>query len=316
VLEVLEDVAVNDKLVDALTVLVNAGYTLALDDFVYDPKWDRLLKIASIVKIDVLASSNEEIRSMVERRKSFNVKLLAEKVETQEQFDEMFALGFELFQGYFFTKPKVISHASVPVNHISLLQLLANLQDKDASLREIVGLVSQDVSLSYKLLRYLNSAHFALPQKVDSIQRAVVYFGLDLLRRWACLLGMANVDGKSSELLQTALVRARMCELIAERNAEIDADSFFTVGLFSTLDALLDMPIQDVLAELPLTAEVKDALTNFKGIRGEALRCVEACEQCDWSQMAVADIELNEIDNLYLESINWTSEVGGSISST
>ncbi len=193
VIEVLEDAVVNDELIDALTVLVNAGYTLALDDFVYDSKWDCLLEIASTVKIDILASSSEEIRSIVERSKSLNVKLLAEKVETQEQFDEMFELGFELFQAYFFAKPKVISHAILPPNHISLLRFLATLQDKEATADEIEGLVSQDASLSYKLLRCINSAHFALPQKIDSIRRAVVYFGLDLLRRWACLLAMANI---------------------------------------------------------------------------------------------------------------------------
>ncbi|MCZ6664504.1 MAG: EAL domain-containing protein, partial [Gammaproteobacteria bacterium] len=204
VLEVLEDAVVNEELMEALTVLVDAGYELALDDFVYEPKWDYLMRLASIIKIDVLASSREEICSLFERCKAYDVKLLAEKVETQEQFDELFELGFDLFQGYFFTEPKVISQERIPENHINLLNLLAKLQDIKASTSEIERLVSLDISLSFKLLRSLNSAYFSMPQKIDSIHRAVVYVGLDMLRRWASLMVMANVEGKPSELLQTA----------------------------------------------------------------------------------------------------------------
>ena len=313
VIEILEDVVVTGELTDALTGLVDAGYELALDDFVYGPKWDCLMTLASIIKIDVLALGREEVVAQVEYCKAYNVKLLAEKVETQAQFDEFFELGFDLFQGYFFAKPKVISQERLPENHVNLLHLLAKLQDTNASTSEIERLVSGDLTLSFKLLRYLNSAHFALPRKVDSIHRAVVYFGLDMLRRWAGLMAMANVDGKPSELLHTALVRARLCELLAERTNVNDPAEFFTVGLFSTLNALLDMPMRDVLTMLPLARETNDALTDYKGLPGEALSCALACEHSDWNKAQFATLKEAEIGNLYLESMQWAFEAGGSI---
>ncbi len=139
VLEVLEDALVNDELIEALAVLVDAGYELALDDFVYGPKWDRLIRLASIIKLDVMSLSREEISDQVERCKGYNVKLLAEKVETQEQFDEFFELGFDLFQGYFFAKPKVIARERLPENHVNLLNLLAKLQDTNTSTKDQVN---------------------------------------------------------------------------------------------------------------------------------------------------------------------------------
>ena len=314
VLEVLEDAVVNDGLVESLTQIVDAGYELAQDDFVYSPQWDRLMALASIIKIDVNALGREEIAKQVEHCKAFNVKLLAEKVETQEQFDELFELGFDLFQGFFFAKPKVISQERIPQNHMNILRLLAGLQDADATAREIERLVSGDLPLSFKLLRYLNSAYFALPQKVDSIHRAVVYFGLDMLRRWASLLAMANVEGKPPELLKIALVRARMCELLAQRAVLNNAaSSFFTVGLFSTLCALLDVPMRDILTKLPLASEINDALTNYEGLLGEALNCALACEQCDWDEVKFSDLGEAEIGELYLESLQWALKTGSGI---
>ena len=180
-------------------------------------------------------------------------------------------------------------------------------------MRDIERLVSGDLPLSFKLLRYLNSAYFALPQKVDSIHRAVVYFGLDMLRKWASLLAMAKVEVKPPELLKIALLRARMCELLAERAAVNNTASFFTVGLFSTLSALLDMPMRDILTKLPLASEINDALIAYEGLQGEALSCALVCEQCDWDGMHFVDIEQAEIGALYMESMQWALEVGSGI---
>ena len=313
VIEILEDAIVTDALVDAVTALVDQGHELALDDFVYSPQWDRLLPLASIVKIDVLALNAEQIAAELAHCRPYNVRMLAEKVETQEQFQELFELGFELFQGYFFAKPKIISQQRLPENHINLLRLLAKLQDTSAATGEIESLVSADVALSFKLLRYINSAHFAFPGEVDSIHRAVVYMGLDMLRRWASLMAMSSVEGKPSALFETALVRARMCELLAERVGAKETGNFFTVGLFSVLSALLDTPIDEILAMLPLANKIDDALMEYRGPLGESLRCVLSCERGDSSEMKFADLEEMEISNLYVESMQWAFEAGASV---
>ena len=313
VLEILEDVNVTDELVDAVTALVNQGHELALDDFVYSPKWDRLLPLASIVKIDVLALNAEQIAAEFAHCEPYNVRMLAEKVETQEQFEELFELGFELFQGYFFAKPKIISQQRLPENHIGLLRLLAKLQDTSAATDEIESLVSADVTLSFKLLRYINSAHFALSRQVDSIHRALVYMGLDMLRRWASLMAMSSVEGKPSVLFETALVRARGCELLAERVGAKETGNFFIVGLFSMLSALLDTPIDEILAELPMAKDIDDALIEYRGPLGESLRCVLSCERGDSSEMKFSNLEETEISHLYVESMRWAFEAGASV---
>jgi EAL and modified HD-GYP domain-containing signal transduction protein len=313
VLEILEDAIVTDELVDAVAALVDQGHELALDDFVYSPQWDRLLPLASIVKIDVLALNAEQIVAELEHCKPYNVRMLAEKVETQEQFEASFNLGFELFQGYFFAKPKIIAQQRLPENHINLLRLLTKLQDTSAATGEIENLVSADVALSFKLLRYINSAHFAFPRQVDSIHRALVYMGLDMLRKWASLMAMSSVEGKPSALFETALVRARMCELLAERVGAKETGNFFTVGLFSMLSALLDTSIEEILAMLPLANEIDDALTEYGGPLGEALRCALSCERGDSSEMKFSDLDEMEIGNLYVESMQWAFEAGASV---
>lgn len=308
VLEVLEDVEIDEELIQSIRTLVASGFTIALDDFEYDQKWEPLIPLADVIKFDVLAIGIDQLQDQVNFVKKHDVKLLAEKVETQEEFDQCKALGFDYFQGYFFAKPNVINSNKLPDYHIALLNLISRLQDSEIEIEEIEDLVSHNVSLTYKLLRNINSAFFSLPKKINSIRQAVIFFGLQRLKNWASLMAMTDIEGKPSELLQTGLVRARMCELLAIEAHHSDSDSHFMLGLFSILDALMDATMEDILEKLPISEEVADALLKHEGGLGAVLSCCLACEQNIWSETKLASIKDGTINKIYMESIIWSRQ--------
>lgn len=308
VLEILETVSIDQDLVDSVNELVYAGYTIALDDFVYSEEWVPLIKLAHIIKIDVMAHSIDEIREQFERFKGWKLKMLAEKVETQEEYNQLKEIGFDYFQGYFFSKPTVLSQEELSSDNLSLLRLMAELQNPDAEIDDIEKLVSQNISLSYKLLRYINSAAFALKSKLTSIKQIIVYFGIQRLKDWVCLIALSGNKDKPAELVYTGLVRARMCELIGEEIDAREKDSFFIVGLFSILEALVDRPLALVLEKLPLDKSINLALIGGKGEMGQALQCAISCEQCLWSDIAFPDISTERISEIYMDATSWSRQ--------
>lgn len=313
VIEVLEDVNVDKGLIDGLSNLRSRGFKIALDDFVFETQWIPVIKQASIIKIDVVALSVEEVKKHVELLKSYDVKLLAEKVETQDEYNCFREMGFDYFQGYFFSKPSVISKDVMPDNHIALLQLLARLQDPDIDITEIETLVSQTVSLNFKLFRYINSAFFGLPRKFDSIRQVIVYFGLQKLKDLACLIAITGISDKPSELIMVGLTRAKMCELLAKLSGNPEPASFFIVGLFSILEALLDNPLLKIVNTLPLNEEIISALLNKEGELGEALCCSIACEQCEVDEIRFVDLETSSIYDAYQEAISWSRQASAGL---
>ena len=313
VLEVLEDVKPTASIIDALTDLSEQGYTIALDDFIYHESLRPLVDIANIVKVDVMALSHEEIQEHVLWLQEYPVKLLAEKVESHEDFEYCKTLGFDYFQGYFFCKPKIIAGARVPANRIAILMLLAKLQEQDIEISKIEREIKSDLSLSYKLLRYVNSAHCGLPRKVDSIGQAACMVGIDKLRMWVTLMSLASMEEKPFELLVTATVRAHMCEQLGRALQQNEVEKFFTIGLFSVLDGFFDCELSEVLDSLPLTSEVRNALLDRTGLLGEVLQCVIAFEQGRWKDVQCAQIDLSIIQNAYLEAIQWSSNILSSI---
>jgi c-di-GMP phosphodiesterase len=305
VLEVLEDITVDADLVAAVQRLSDQDFIIALDDFVYHPQWEPLIRLARIVKLDVMALSRPEVAEHVRRLRPYGLTLLAEKVETQEAFDDFLGMGFDLFQGYFFAKPKVVSTKPLANNRLALVQLLAGLNDPDADIDDIEKLVAQDVSLSFKLLRYLNSAFFGNPSRIESLRQAIVYFGLGTLKRWISLMVLASVDDKPDELLRTALCRARMCETLGRAAGYGNADGHFIVGLFSALEAILDKPMQDIVGKLPLSDEVANALVREEGALGSVLHCTLAYERCNWDEVSVDGIPESAIGTIYAEAVDW-----------
>jgi len=309
VLEVLEDIAADDEVVAGIRDLIEQGYMIALDDFVYDDSLVEMIKMCDLIKIDVLAMERDVIREHVDILSKFNVKLLAEKVENQEMFEFCKSLGFDYFQGYFFCKPKVLKRQKMPANQLAVMQLLAKLQDPDITIEQLGDLISHDVSISYRLLRYVNSAIFSLPKKVESIHHAVIVLGLKAVKQLTMVMSLSNVDDKPHELLVTALLRAKMCELLAEVQGNRNKDSFFIVGLFSVLDALLDMPMDELLASLSMADEINSALLSREGAAGKVLEGVIAYEHGQWDHPAIEAFDSEQLSNAYFEAVSWSDSV-------
>ncbi len=308
VLEVLEDVEVDATLMDGVRSLSGQGFMIALDDFVYHDSLKPLVEAADIIKIDLQALDRETVKKHLAVLRQYPVKLVAEKVETQEDYDFCLDQGFDYFQGYFLCRPRVMRGRKMPANRLATLRLLARLQDPQVEAKELDTLISQDVSLSYKLLRYINSAFFGLPRKVESISQAVVYLGLRTIKTWVSLIVLSGIDDKPLELMTTAMVRAKMCELLAEAVDDHGKDIYFTVGLFSTLDAMMDTPMEDILRSLPLTEEIQQALLNHQGRHGQALACVLAYEHHHWDTVQFEDLEASQIRQAYLQAIQWADQ--------
>ncbi|MDP1708954.1 MAG: HDOD domain-containing protein [Gammaproteobacteria bacterium] len=309
-LEILESVAMDDAVVAAVRHLSSQGYTIVLDDFVYHEKLRPLVEIADIIKIDVLAQGHVEVQRDVSLLRKYGAKLLAEKVETQEMLDFCRELGFDYYQGYFFCKPKVISGSRMPTNRIAALQLLAALQNPDISVTELETLVERDVAMSYKLMRCINSAFYSLPRKVESIRQAIIILGSQWLRTWVSLMVLTNIDDKPRELLVTAMVRAKMCELLATAAGQKGSERFFVAGLFSVLDALMDRPLEDLLKMLPLADEVSNALLHYQGPIGKTLKCVLAYDRGQWDDVHCPVMDTAGVAQAYLDSVAWAEQVG------
>jgi len=318
-IEMLESCTLGPELEACAQRIVNAGYRLALDDFEWNDAAIPLLELRPIVKIDVLDRSEEDLGELVTRLLPYDVRLLAERVETQDVRDQCLALGFDLFQGYFYARPELVSKREPSASQLTILRLLNLLRDpkvSDATLDKAFG---TDINLTYKLLRMVNSAATGA-RGIESIGHAIRLMGRVPLHRWLSLLfvsSLASEGGIKLELTQAALVRARLCELIAASAGAADghrrdANTAFMVGLFSVIDALLRIPMDEVLARIDLSTEVRQALLERTGPYAAPLFLAEAYEQGNWNAVRAQARELGvpgqELARLYLDSIGWARE--------
>lgn len=309
VLEVLEDVEADAGIFEALRELKASGYTLALDDFVLFGGHQKLLGLADLVKVDIQGYDQAGLADCVRELRRHPVHLLAEKVETPEERARCRELGFHYFQGFFFARPQPISRSRLSADRVNALQLVGRLQDPELDLEGLTELISQDVYLSYRILRLINSAFFPLRTRIDSVQRALVYLGLDTVRTWATWLAMAGVRDKPQELAITNLVRARMAASLGEALEGGGSERYFTAGLFSTLDALLDRPMAEALEQLPLSAELEAALLRHEGSVGQVLAAIKAYERGDWDGAARAGLAPEWLGKAYQEGVAGAEEV-------
>ncbi len=261
VLEILETVEPTDELLAACRKCREAGYSLALDDYILQPEFNSVLAHIDILKVDYLdldASQRHEVARLGRR---YKFKMLAEKVETYEEFHQAKLQGYDYFQGYFFCKPEMISRRDVPHSQFAYLQLLQQLTKQELNLGAITKIISQDVALSYKLLRYLNSSAFGFRHEISSIERALALLGDRPLRKWASLIVLSMIgESKPMELLKVCMVRARTCEQLAAKTNLPDPLHCFMAGMFSVLDGLLDQPMYRLVQSMSLPAEVKATL--------------------------------------------------------
>lgn len=306
VLEVLEDVEAEPRIVAAVSKLAKEGFTIALDDFIYSESLQPLVDISDIIKIDLMALSDEELEAHVIKLADGKRKMLAEKVETQEEFDRCKELGFDYYQGYFFSKPQIIKGQSLPANKIAIIKLLAKLQDNESSSKELAQIISQDITMSVRVLRFINSAQFALGKEVESIQQAIMMLGRTTMRNLANLVTMSQIEDKPHELLIISMIRAKMAENIAQL-VNTDKEVCFTTGLFSIIDTLMDQDMTSLIEGLPLAENIKAALLNKEGELGKILRCVLAYESGDWNNANYDKLSIDEIRGCYLAALEWAS---------
>lgn len=312
VIEVLEDVRVDSQLIEALKEFSHQGYTIALDDFVLTPEWLPLLKFADIIKLDVMAMPLTETLAMIEQLKPYKLTLLAEKVETPAEFDALRNAGCSLFQGFFFSKPYTVTAKRLGINQSTALELLAQVNDPDISFTELSNIVSRDANLSYKLLRYINSAFFSLPNKIESIRHAITCLGLNEVKRWVHILTLSSISNKPACLFQQLLIRGKMCELLAPHFHQ-ESDRLFLTGMLSSIDSVLDQPIEQALEQLPIANDIKQAILDKEGVLGEILSYTVCYERWELSCQNFSQIQPGTLGDIYLQSIAWANEVLHSI---
>jgi c-di-GMP-related signal transduction protein len=282
VVEILENVEPTAKVIAVCRNLKENGYTLALDDFVYSRKLEPLLELVKIVKIDIRLTPLNTLVRTLNHLKHHQVKLLAEKVETEEEFVLANRMGFSYFQGYFFCRPQGITIKELSSVKINLLRLLAEVTRKEIELEQLRDIISSDVAITYKLLRFLNSAYYYLLEKVKSVRHGVALLGEKELRNFCMLVIVAELaTEKPDEMVRMVLMRARFCELLGRTAGlpESECAHLYMIGLFSLLDAMLDCPMTDILAKLPINAVIKDTLLGRDSCYGDFLRLCQAVER-------------------------------------
>jgi EAL and modified HD-GYP domain-containing signal transduction protein len=253
-----------------------------MDDYDFQPELAPVLPLVRFIKVEIGPDNLDRIEQRMPELQATGAKLLAEKVETAEQFERLKGMGFDYFQGYFFARPKLVKADRVSENAAMVMQLLARLNDPDMPMEEVVQLVSQDPGLSFKVLRYVNSAAVGLRSKIESIRRAVVLMGLKRIRAWASLFTMAGMDGQPSEILNLGLLRANLCEHLCRLCGEGDPDTAYTVGLLSVLDAIVSRPLNSLVEEMSLPESVRLAIVERKGSYGEILASALQLERGYW----------------------------------
>ena len=316
VLEVLEDIEVDDELITALKEMSEKGFMIALDDYVFTDDKEPLMDIVDIVKVDIMGMDPKLLSKHLPGLQKHGVKILAEKVETQQDFEMCMTLGFDYFQGYFFCKPNVMSGKSMPTNRLAVMEMMAKLQSPDCDFNELEGIISHDVGISYKLMRILNSAYYSMPSKVESIHQALLLLGLKAIRNWVTVIALTNISDKPHELIVNSLLRAQMCMELGKRTKGSNPDMCFTVGLFSTLDALMDQPLDLLLSKLPLNDDIIEALTRHEGLMGRILKVVNNYEQGQWQDIEESHISPGEIRDIYFTSLRWASELASDMTQT
>jgi len=272
VIEVQEGTLLDEAVIAALHQLSAKGFTLAIPEPLYRQHFICSTEHPYIVKFDITQYYNGQLVSAIAGIKQDNVHLLAEKIETQQEFKVCNEMGFDYYQGFFFCEPNIVKGRGIPANKVQIVRLLQKLQDDETDNKEIDQLISADVSLCYRLLRYANSSMLGLNTRIESIQHAISILGWDTIRMIATLLALSSIDDKPGELIHIALIRAKLCEELAKYKHHVDQKMAFTAGLLSILESLLDTPMDQILAKLPLNPVLTRALLDLEGELGELLQ--------------------------------------------
>lgn len=315
VVEILETVKPGKKLLALCKELHEKGYTLALDDYEHQAVWAHFYPFIKIIKIDFQQSSVEDIHEVKKAISGHpHIKLLAEKVETYEEYNKAVELDFDYFQGFFFSKPEMVKTKSLSPSQIAMAELLYETSKTEMDLTSITSVFERDVSLSYKLLRYANSPMFRRRSEIATIKQALVILGSAELKKFIALMFATNANpDKPTELLTMSMARAKFCELVApEHNPAADTSMAFLTGLLSMIDAILDEDLESVLSKLPLAKEVTEPLLTGKGAMAAIIKQLELIEHAEWDKaMLVMDklkLDKEKTVECYNEALAWADE--------
>lgn len=314
VIEILEDCQADDALLESVKQLKSKGFKIALDDFTMSPVWNKFLPYVDIIKFDFKGFSLEQIENYINNTDLTNIQLLAEKIENNQEFLIAKKLGFTLFQGYFFSKPEIVQHKALTPNQIAVMQLMNEVAKDELDYDTIELLLKRDLSLAYKLLRYVNNVSFATSNKITSFRHATVYLGKAELRRFMTLMSATSLGSNElpTELYQISLTRAYFCELLSKfRKNHTDPQEAFLCGLFSLLEPIMGRPISEIIDNMPIPDNVKNAIVDNKGELAFYLNFVRDYEHISFEtvKLRAQKMGLNEQTAIefYQQSIKWAT---------
>lgn len=309
VIDVPGNVKPTPKVLQGLQSLKYKGYLISLDGFLFDEEGMNFVPLVDIIKIDLTQTSKKALKANLKTLRSLtDVKLLAKKVETQKDYRFCHELGFDYFQGHFLEKPVIVKGSTIPPNKIATLQLVNRLQVPSIEIEELEELIKIDVSLSYKILKYINSPGFHLGGEVTSINQALMLLGIKNLKNWMSLIVLSGLSDKPPDVTRKTLIRAKMCEEIAQVIKAENKEDYFLVGMFSLLDVMLSQEMKSVLSTIPIKQALKDALLNYKNKEGKVLKLVVDYERGAWHEMKSGTITASSLRTAYLTSIAWADE--------
>lgn len=322
IVEILEDVEITPTLLTRIRELKNRGFQLALDDFIIQEQYaihTELFELIDYVKVDYLAVDKTERHSIESFIKRYpHIHMVAEKIETEAEFLEAKTRGYDLFQGYFFSKPEIIKGVEMPYNLNSYMLILNKMNEENSDINEVANLILRDISITYKLLRFINTIKNGVPMKVSSVKQAIVLIGFQELRKWIRILimyqiGEHSTSGRIKALVSFSLTRARLCELVAKHTGQPNSDEYFFVGMFSLMDVIMKRSWDDILPLIPFSEEVEDTL---KGTETEMMPYLElaiAVERFDWQEIRKIGEKLGvsekELSVYSCEAIRWAEQI-------
>ena len=315
VVELLENIRPTPEIMEACVRLRKAGYRIALDDFIISEEYFSLIKLSDYIKIDFLSTPIDAIKDFAKMVKHEKVRLLAEKIETKEQFQKACEMGFSYFQGYFFARPTIVVHKDINPSKLSCLQLLKCTMGEDFDFRRIANIIEKEVALYYKLLRLVNSSFFSPRSYIHNARQALAVLGMDEIRKWLRLVTIMNLkEDRPEELIQMSLIRARFLELLSrELHRGHESQDYYLLGLFSLIDVIVDLEMTEVVKRIGIGEKIADALVNKSGFFGSLVELAACFELGRWEDVKkFADeyqLDVNNLSRLYMNSIEWAAKI-------
>jgi len=316
VVEVMETDTAIEKVINACTRIKSLGYMIAVGDFVFKSDFAELLKLADIVKVDFLAKSDQEKIDIIRKNRDGKTKFLAEKVESHEDYKKAIEWGYNYFQGYFFSKPEIVSSKTIHPSKWSQIRLMSVVNEKKIDFAKIAEVIEMDPAFSYEILRIVNSSYFSRGATIKTIKHALIRLGIADVKKWCYITALRKQgDKKYDEVVAMSMIRAKFLELFSSLLGTIhNSSEYITVGILSSLDILLGSPMETILQEMHLSEDIANALLgkNDEAVLSQSYRLILECEKGNWPQVATISktlgVGFGQIAELHNEAIKWVVE--------